>query len=214
MKALAAAAWTAGVLVFALGGCRSKKNDQPAEQTSTFDRKPESSPAAADSASADVEPNDDEAEEAMPRGADSAAGSGTHEPFGGSWTGCYEHYQPTSTPERDVMRLALLCGPENGMSRVGSMFVGEAADSASQHALDVRERECFRIFAVAGAGVAELSVEIRDADDALVARAGDSSRWLVLMRDGPLCPRAGKYTVMVRARRGQDRYALEIWRLP
>src|SRR5256885_7315301 len=70
MKALAAAAWTTWVLAFALGGCRSQKNDRAAEQASTFDRKPESSPAAVEADSADFEPKDSEAEQAMPRGAD------------------------------------------------------------------------------------------------------------------------------------------------
>ena len=101
------------------------------------------------------------------------------------------------------------------MTLVGSMLTGEARDSATEHPFDVRSGECFRIFAVAGPAVTELSVEVYDPSEVGVASDGDAARWSVLMRDGPLCPlQGGKYTVRVRARRGKDKYALEIWRLP
>src|SRR5262245_45676390 len=71
------------------------------------------------------------------------------DPVGGSWVTCYGNYRPTSTPERDVTRLGLLCGPANGMMLVGSTLIGEATENGTQHPFDVRAGECFRIFAVA-----------------------------------------------------------------
>jgi hypothetical protein len=216
MKPLEAAALPIWLLVLASSGCPSKKNDFGAEAAAPSDRKPEGSwaPAPVSAADGDGE-RKDEGQEAMPEAGEPADGDGAREPFGGSWTGCYHNYQPTSTPERDVMRLALLCGPANGMRRLGSMLVGEAGETASLHVFDLRPGECIRIFAVAGSGVTGLSIEVNDADDVGVALDDDAGRWSVLMRDGPLCPlRVGKYTVRVRARRGRDKYAVEIWRFP
>jgi len=213
MNLLEAARSFGWVLTMALTACPSRSNDSSGEPAARSDRKPESpwAPAPVVDASGDIEQKEDGREEPSP----DAAIKRTREPFGGSWVSCYGHYKPASTPERDVTRLALLCGPENGMRLIGSMSTGEAAESASEHPFDVRSGECFRIFAVAGPDVTELSVEVYDANDVNVASDGDRDRWSVLMRDGPLCPlRGGKYTVRVRARRGKDKYALEIWRLP
>src|ERR1044071_2703678 len=84
------------------------------------------------------------------------------DPVGGSWVACYGNYRPTSTPERDVTRLGLLCGPANGMMPVGSTVTGEATENGTQHPFDVRAGECFRIFAVAEPSAADLAVEVRD----------------------------------------------------
>src|SRR6266516_1256834 len=55
------------------------------------------------------------------------------DPVGGSWVTCYGNYRPSSTPERDVTRLGLLCGPANGMMLVGSTVTGEATENGAQH---------------------------------------------------------------------------------
>jgi hypothetical protein len=216
MKLLEAAGSFGWVLAMALTACPSRPNDSSGEPAARSDRKPESpwAPAPVVDASGDIEQKEDGNEGTIEPSLDAAI-KRTREPFGGSWVSCYGHYKPASTPERDVTRLALLCGPENGMRLIGSMSTGEATESVSEHPFDVRSGECFRIFAVAGPGVTELSVEVYDANEVNVASDGDRDRWSVLMRDGPLCPlQGGKYTVRVRARRGKDKYALEIWRLP
>jgi hypothetical protein len=215
MKLLEVARSPRWILAVVLSACPSQKNGSSHEPDARSDRTPEApAPPAAASGDVDIEPKEGEGKATLPRNLD-AAMKRAREPFGGSWIGCYAHYKPASTPERDVTRLALLCGPENGMQRVGSMLTGEAAESVSEHAFDVRSGECFRIFAVAGPAVSELSVEVYDANEIGVASDGEADRWSVLMRDGPLCPReGGKYTVRVRARQGKDKYALEIWRLP
>jgi hypothetical protein len=144
--------------------------------------------------------------------ADTARGP---EPVGGSWVTCYGNYRPTSTPERDVTRLGLLCGPANGMKLVGSMITGEATENGVEHPLDVRPGDCFRIFAVAEPSAPDLGIELRDPKGSPVASDHNNDRWPILNPDGPLClVEAGKYAVRVHARQGRGKYALQIWRLP
>ena len=147
-------------------------------------------------------------------GSDRAVGH-RPDPVGGSWVTCYGNYRPTSTPERDVTRLGLLCGPANGMMPVGATVTGEATENGTQHPFDVRAGECFRIFAVAEPSAADLAVEVRDPKGLPVASDHNNDRWPILNPDGPFCLLdPGKYLVRVHARQGRGKYALQIWRLP
>jgi hypothetical protein len=137
------------------------------------------------------------------------------DPIGGSWVTCYGNYRPTSTPDRDVTRLGILCGPANGMKPVGTTTLGEASDTPTEHELDVRQGDCFRVFAVADATVSDLAVVVRDPKGGPVASDHNNDRWPILNPDGPFClVDPGKYSVEVRARQGRGKYALQIWRLP
>jgi hypothetical protein len=137
------------------------------------------------------------------------------DPVGGSWVTCYGNYRPTSTPERDVTRLGILCGPSNGMKPVGTMAQGDATENAVEIPLEVRQGDCFRIFAVAEGTISDLAVVVRDPKGGPVASDHNNDRWPILNPDGPFClVDAGKYSVEVRARQGKGRYALQIWRLP
>jgi len=135
--------------------------------------------------------------------------------MGGAWVTCYGHFRPKSTPERDVMRLGLLCGPANGMRLVGSTFTGDASDVPTEHGFVARAGECFRVFAVAEASVADLGVEVRDAKGLPVASDHNSDRFPILNPDGPFCLLdVGTYSLRVHARKGRGRYAMQLWRLP
>ena len=128
---------------------------------------------------------------------------------------CYGNYRPTSTPERDVTRLGLLCGPQNGMKLVGSTLSSEATENAVEHPFEARAGECFRIFAVAEASAADLAVEVRDPKGLPVASDHNNDRWPIVNPDGPFCLLdAGKYVVRVHARQGKGKFALQIWKLP
>jgi hypothetical protein len=128
---------------------------------------------------------------------------------------CYGNYRPTSTPERDVTRLGILCGPANGMKPVAPVAVGEATENPIELPLDVRQGDCFRIFAVAEGTVSDLAVVVRDPKGGPIASDHNNDRWPILNPDGPFClVDAGKYSVEVRARQGKGKYALQIWRLP
>src|SRR5258707_1303124 len=80
------------------------------------------------------------------------------DPVGGSWVTCYGNYRPSSTPERDVTRLGILCGPANGMKLVGATLSAEASENLAEHPFDARPGECFRVFAVAGTSLPDLAV--------------------------------------------------------
>jgi len=137
------------------------------------------------------------------------------EPVGGSWVTCYGNFRPTSTPERDVTRLGLLCGPANGMKQIGSTVVGEAGDVPAEHALEARAGDCFRILAVAEPAVTDLAVEVRSPKGIPLASDHNNDRWPIVNPDGPFCLLdAGRHVVRVHARQGRGHYALQIWRLP
>jgi hypothetical protein len=137
------------------------------------------------------------------------------EPIGGTWVTCYGRFRPTSTPERDVLRLGLLCGPANGMKQLGPVLQGDATDGGAEHVFDAKAGECFRLFAVGDAGVANLGLELRDPKGMPIGADHGDDRWPVVNSDGPVCVMDdGRYTVRVRARKGAGRYALTIWKLP
>lgn len=137
------------------------------------------------------------------------------EPVGGRWVSCYANYRANSAPERDVARLAAMCGPENGMIPVGPIIVGNAADAAEDHHFDAHAGNCFRIFAVADAFVTDLGVEVANPRGNAITWDRNGDRWPILNPDGPFCLfDAGTYTVRVRALQGKGRYAMQIWRLP
>jgi hypothetical protein len=149
--------------------------------------------------------------------ADAAASDGLRapDPLGGAWVTCYGNFRPKATPERDVTRLGLLCGPANGMRLVGATLAGEASDVPTDHHFTSKAGECFRVFAVADAQVADLAVEIRDAKGLPVASDHNSDRYPIVNPDGPFCLLdAGPYTLRVHARKGRGAYALQLWRLP
>ena len=142
-------------------------------------------------------------------------GAGSSEPVGGRWVSCYANYRPTSSPERDLARLAGACGRQNGMVEVGPAVTGEAADTAEDHRLDARAGDCFRIYAVADAFVADLGIEVINPRGKAVTYDRNGDRWPILNPDGPFCLfETGTYTVRVRALQGKGRYAMQVWRLP
>ena len=107
--------------------------------------------------------------------------------MGGAWVTCYAHFRPTSTPERDVTRLGLLCGPENGMKQVGTTIPQRPSDTPLEHPFEAKQGECFRLFAVAAPQVTDLAIEVRDPKGIPVASDHNNDRWPILNPDGPFC---------------------------
>jgi hypothetical protein len=214
-----------GALSLGLCGCRDRPSGASSSETiARSGLKPESStsPVASEPATAvqsESRPvvSRDRAVNDVGSGLGPEAGMNRRapDPVGGSWVTCYGNYRPTSTPERDVTRLGILCGPSNGMKPVGTTTVGEASENPTEHELDVRQGDCFRIFAVADATVSDLAVVVRDPKGGPIASDHNNDRWPILNPDGPFClVDAGKYSVEVRARQGRGKYAMQIWRLP
>lgn len=139
--------------------------------------------------------------------------AGRPAPSGGNWLKCYAQFQPRARPDLDVMRLGLMCGPSNGMRKAA-----EARETASseprEHRFKVEAGDCYRIFAVAEPSVEDLDVEVFGPTGGRVAFDTSDDRWPVVAPDGPFCAfEPGELRAVVRAQRGQGRYAIEIWRL-
>ncbi|HEX9298033.1 MAG TPA: hypothetical protein VF881_19470 [Polyangiaceae bacterium] len=201
-------AWFVGWMIIGIAACRGRSGESSAEQNTQARLEADAgraTPRSAPSTSAD----------GLARVRAEASARSGPEPVGGSWTTCYAHYRPTSTPERDVTRLGLMCGPANGMRLVGTMAQGEVGEGAVDHPLDVRPGDCFRIFAVADSQVSDLALEVRDPKGVPVASDHNNDRWPILNPDGPFCLlEGGKFTVRLHARQGMGRYAFQIWQLP
>ncbi len=134
---------------------------------------------------------------------------------GGPWVRCYGGFHPAGDPLKDVTRLAILCGPENGMKRLSTRAlegVVNAGAAAVSEAFDARRGECFRIFAVAEPSVADLDVVVRSSRGAPIAADHGEDAWPIVQPDRPFCAlEDDRYTFEVSARKGSGRFAAEVW---
>lgn len=134
---------------------------------------------------------------------------------GGPWVRCYGGFHPTGDPVKDVTRLSLLCGPENGMKRLSrETFAGAVREGGpgAAESFDARRGECYRVFAVAEPGVVDLDVAVRSSRGAAVAADHGEDAWPIVQPDRPFCPlEDDRYTVEVTAKRGAGRFAAEVW---
>lgn len=147
----------------------------------------------------------------------SAAASAEAPPAFGPWVRCYGGFRPTSTPVRDVTRLAILCGPPNGMRQHGDVVSGEVSEGAAprEHKTDVERGQCLRVFAVGDEGVRDLDVALVDARGEVVATDGIDDRWPIVQPDRAVCfADGGAVTIRVSARKGSGKYAAWAWLLP
>ena len=154
----------------------------------------------------------DEPDAGEPPGAD-------HPPVrvGGPWVRCYGNFRVEGDPRKDVTRLALLCGPENGMSRLvpkpleGAVTEGAAPVTTTIH---VQRGGCYRVFAAATPSVKDLDVVLRSSRGAAIAADHGEDAWPVVQPDRPFCAlEDDDVTVEVSAKRGSGRFAAEVWHL-
>lgn len=134
---------------------------------------------------------------------------------GGPWVRCYGNFRLSGDPRKDVTRLSLLCGPENGMWRQSKEplegRVAEGQPGVSQK-VKVLRGNCYRVFAVGGPGVINLDIDLQSSRGATIATDGGEDAWPILQPDRPFCPlEDDTVTVEIRAKRGEGRFAAEIW---
>ncbi len=134
---------------------------------------------------------------------------------GGPWVRCYGNFKASGDPVKDVTRLSLLCGPENGMVRLGDKrlegAVQEGGPSVST-TFEAKRGSCYRVFAVAEAGVVDLDVVVRSSRGAPLAADHGEDGWPIVQPDRPFCAlEDDRYTVEVSAKRGAGRFAAETW---
>jgi hypothetical protein len=136
---------------------------------------------------------------------------------GGPWVRCYGGFHPSGEPVVDVTRLSLLCGPENGMKRLSASPLEGAVAAGGPpvtEAFEAHRGECYRIFAVAAAGVGDLDVVVRSSRGTAIAADHGEDAWPIVQPDRPFCAlEDDRYTVEVSAQRGSGRFAAELWGL-
>lgn len=136
---------------------------------------------------------------------------------GGPWVRCYGNFRLTGEPLKDMTRLALLCGPENGMSRLSTRpFEGSVKEGGPPmtQTLPVHRGTCYRIFAAATPSIADLDVVVKSSRGATVAADHGEDGWPIVQPDRPFCAlEDDTFTVEVGAHRGEGRFAAETWQL-
>lgn len=134
---------------------------------------------------------------------------------GGPWVRCYGSFRPSGDPIKDVTRLSIACGPENGMKRLSKQplqgAVREGGPGVSE-SFQARRGECYRLFAVADAQVSDLDVVLRSSRGAAIAADHGEDGWPIVQPDRPICPlEDDRLTFEVTAKRGSGRFAAEVW---
>jgi hypothetical protein len=92
---------------------------------------------------------------------------------------------------------------------VGSVAEGQPGVS---EVLEARRGECYRVFAVAEPTVTDLDVTVNSSHDMTVAADHGEDSWPIVQPDRPFCLLSDDaLRVEVSAKRGQGRFAAEIW---
>jgi hypothetical protein len=139
---------------------------------------------------------------------------------GGPWVRCYGGFHVSGDPKKDVTRLSLLCGPENGMKKLTRKGGGpvnldgavRAGDAPVSDTFAARRGECFRIFAVAEPSVADLDVVVRTSRGTPIAADHGEDAWPIVQPDRPFCAlEDDTYTWEITAKRGAGKFAAEVW---
>jgi hypothetical protein len=137
---------------------------------------------------------------------------------GGMWVSCYGRFQPSGRPAADVTRLGLLCGPSNGMTKLGRTLRGQLAKGSNAprtHPMKARAGGCYRIFAVAGGDVKNLNLVIRSSRGSRLAGDDSEDNWPIIDPERPFCSfDDGTFRIEVTSAGGAGPYAIEIWQLP
>jgi hypothetical protein len=135
---------------------------------------------------------------------------------GGLWVSCYARFAPSGQPLADVTRLGLLCGPPNGMRRLGDAFEGSVTPGGKPgtHSMHARKGACYRIFAIAEDSVRDLDVTVRSSRDSRLATDNTDDAWPIVEPERPFCTFADDtFTVELSSGAGAGRYAAEVWEL-
>jgi hypothetical protein len=143
---------------------------------------------------------------------------------GGLWTSCRNGFRPSGEPRRDVERLGLMCGPQNGMTRLGDTMTGHTADPVA-HTFAAKAGACYRVIGVADDGVRDLDIGVLSGVRGVPAAATGSGMRLysdhgdeplaIVERERPFCSlEDDTFTVAVSAGEGQGRYAVQVYGLP
>ncbi|MEZ4298257.1 MAG: hypothetical protein R3B70_25110 [Polyangiaceae bacterium] len=133
------------------------------------------------------------------------------------WSACYKDFRPTEGPSADLQRLALSCAAPRGLRATSPLHnaTQKAEDRAERLVLRVRKGRCYRLFAVADAGIRDLDVSVLAPDGRLVAADVSKDPWSVVPPRGPWCPdEEGPFAVDVSVADGEGSYVVGLWGSP
>jgi hypothetical protein len=128
------------------------------------------------------------------------------------WLDCYAGFRTTGDERADASRLAHGC--ENGQLKLTSRNGTQSEQGAAQRYTFAAggPHKCYRVYAVGGAGVAELDAMVRGPDGEPLARDESSGPFAVVPAATALClPQEGVYTLEVSVFRGKGPFAVELW---
>lgn len=134
----------------------------------------------------------------------------------GPWASCSDGFRTSGHPQRDVTRLAYLCGPYQGMRRFGRTFLGRVGPEEDEtFEARLHKGQCGRVFAVADEGLASFRVTVSAPSGALLGRGHADTGFVIVNAQGAFCVReTGTFRVTVAAQRGAGQIAAELWVLP
>jgi hypothetical protein len=134
----------------------------------------------------------------------------------GVWSSCADGFRTSNQPQRDVTRLSFLCGPYQGMRKLGRTWFGHVEkDKDSSFDVHLRKGQCARVFAVARSELPSFRVNVTSPSDALVGTGQASAGFALVDHDGAFCvDETGAFRVRVIARQGTGLVAAEVWTLP
>jgi len=203
--------WWLGTGIVACGCQRADGRLQP--DSSAQDSQPIAASRPAPSASESAAPGTQASSSQQAAG----AADGGSQWSGGTWISCYAGFRAESTPERDVIRLSLLCGPYHGLRAIGPPEMGTLAESAepSRHSFTAKHGQCVRLFVAAEPGVQALRVALVGPEPQPIVKFEGAERWAAVSPTGAVCVETdGTYTVEISAAKGHGDYAVQTWLLP
>lgn len=136
---------------------------------------------------------------------------------GGMWVSCYGRFHTSGKPTADVTRLAMVCGPENGMTRASELLRGSIIEdgTASTHPFEAKRGECYRVFSVGGGDIGDLDVTVKSSRGSRLAADDTQDNWPIVEPDRPFCTfDDDTFVIEVTSEKGSGPYALEVWKLP
>lgn len=146
-----------------------------------------------------------------PAAEDPASAPAAPPPASNPLVDCRAGYARSTDERADLAKLTRACatGQRVGEPRTGVQGEGDPVTRAT---VRLSAGRCYRVFAVGGAGVAEVDLVVRGPDGTLAAQQAGPAGYAVAPSATTLCPTTeGAFTIELGVRRGRGPFAMEVW---